>query len=463
MYFKFRDMPSLLRTPTGRKELHVGAFRTLWPLLSPIARLWRRTVARRTRVVTVIGSVGKTTTARVVGAVLCGCDYRVPKENYLSYTALAILGIRRRDPHAVMEIGISEAGQMAMYASLVRPDVAVVTAIQSDHAPSLGDIEVTRREKAEMVRALGPDGAVALNGDDPNVMWMAGRTRAKVTTFGFGEDCDVRATDVTLADQLGGTRFRLHAAGEVRDVHTRLIGRPMVRIALSGVATGLAEGLSLDTILPRLEQVEPYPRRLQPIRLTSGAMILQDAHKSSLGTIEASLDVLAELPARRRIVVVGEVDDLTEDDDKSRIYRQLGGRVAAVASRAVFACGEWEADCLAGAVDAGMSTDVILPAGNNPLAALELLDDLGSGDIVLLKSRSGQHFERIVMLMEGRDFFCRLPACRTRGFTCDECPALMRGLGNCSVFLSKSTPPPPDMNWKGTDRDQGNGGSGQRG
>jgi UDP-N-acetylmuramoyl-tripeptide--D-alanyl-D-alanine ligase len=452
MYLKPRYMLSMLRTPTGREELRVGAFRTLWPLLSPIARLWRRTVARRTRVVTVVGSVGKTTTARVVGAVLCGNDYRVPDQNYHSYTAMGILGIRRGDPHAVIEIGISGVGQMAMYASLIRPDVVVVTAIQSDHVGSLGPIEVTRREKFKMVRALGPDGVAVLNGDDPNVLWMARRTRAKVTTFGFDENCDVRATDVVLAEGLAGTRFRLHAAGESRDVHIRLIGRPMVRIALSGVAAGLAEGLDLDTILGRLEQVEPYPRRLQPIHLPSGAMVLQDAHKSSLGTVEASLDALAELPARRRMLVLGDVDDLPGDEDKSSVYRQLGRRAAAVTERVVFVCGEWEADCLTGAVDAGMPPGAILCTGNDPLKAFEVLDDLGPGDVVLLKGRGSQHFERLVMLLEGRDFFCRLPACRTRIFPCDECPALMHGLGNCSFFISKAFPPPPGLDWRGTGR-----------
>ena len=400
MFFKLHEFPSLLRTPTGRKELRAGAFRTLWPLLSVAARLWRRMVVRRTRVVTVVGSVGKTTATRMVAAALCGTEYRVPRGNCLSNTAAAILGIRRGDPHAVLEIGISLPGQMAMYASVVRPDVAVVTAIQSDHAPSLGRGDVIRREKSEMVRALGPAGVAVLNGDDPNVMWMAGRTRASVTTFGFGEDCDVRATDVILAVGLEGTRFRLHVGGEVRDVCIRLIGRPTVYAALAGVAAGLAEGLSLDVILARIEPVEALPRRLQPIRLTSGAIVLLDAHKSSLGTVEAALDVLADLPARRRIAVLGKVDDLTEEDDKASIYRQVGRRVAAVASRAAFVCEDWEADYAAGAVEAGMPADAILCTGNNPLAAVEILGDLAPGDVVLLKGRGAQHLESIVTLLD---------------------------------------------------------------
>jgi len=399
MPIPLRDIPSLLRTPTGRKKLRGGVFRALWPILSRIARLWRRTVARRTRVVVVVGSVGKTTTTKIVAAALCGGDYSVPRGNCLSKTAAAILGIRRGDPHAVIEVGISLPGQMAGYASVVRPDVTVVTAIQSDHAPTLGGMEVRRREKSGMVRALGPDGVAVLNGDDPNVMWMTGKTRARVTTFGFGESCDVRATDVRVAEDLEGTRFRLHAAGDVRDVRIHLIGWPLVYAALAGVATGLAEGLSLDVILPRIEQVAPLPRRFQPVRLTCGALVLVDALKSSLGTVEAALDVLEGIPSRRRFAVLGKVDDLTEQDDRASIYRQLGRRVAAVAERAVFVCEEGEGDYAAGAVEAGMPADAILCTGNHIEAAVEVLGDLAPGDVVLLKGRGAQHLERIVTLL----------------------------------------------------------------
>ena len=383
MYYKARDIPLLLRTSTGRKELRGGAFKVLWPILLPIARLWRRTGARRTRVAAVIGSAGKTSTTKMVAAVLCGGDYRVPPGNCLSYTAAAILGIRCRDVHAVMEVGIAFSGQMAMYAPVVRPDVVVVTAIGSDHTGGLGGLHGARREKVEMVRALRPGGVAVLNGDDPNVMWMADRTRAKVVTFGFGEDCDVRADEMTMTALPPGTRFRLHAGGEVRDVRIRLLGRPMVYAALAAVAAGLAEGLKADTIVSRIEQVDPAPRRLEPVRLRCGAILLQDAHKSSIETVEAALDVLAELPARRRIFLLGEVDDVAKDVDSASMYRKLGRRAAQVASRLVLLCRRWEEPCAAGAIEGGLDRDAIFQAGSDPLRAVGFLDDLGPGDVAL--------------------------------------------------------------------------------
>ena len=82
-----------------------------------------------------------------------------------------------------------------------------------------------------------------------------------------------------------------------------------------------------------------------------------------------------------------------------------------------------------------MDPDAVFRAGPDPLRAVDFLGDLAPGDVVLLKGHSRRHFERIPMLLDGRTLRCRLPECRTREMTCDQCPALMRGLGNCLLVL----------------------------
>jgi UDP-N-acetylmuramoyl-tripeptide--D-alanyl-D-alanine ligase len=149
-----------------------------WPVLASLARLHRASGARRTRVVAVVGSFGKTTTSRAVAAAL-GRDPDRLKDNYASFVAAALLSIRPRDRHTVIEVGIDRVGQMSRYARLVRPDVVVVTAIGSEHNRSFPDFGVTRNEKAAMVREFGPSGLAVLNGDDVNVQWMKAQTRGR--------------------------------------------------------------------------------------------------------------------------------------------------------------------------------------------------------------------------------------------------------------------------------------------
>ena len=85
----------------------------------------------------------------------------------------------------MVEIGIGGKRQMALIARTVRPNIAVVACMASEHNWSLRTIETTRHEKAHMVRCLPAAGVAVLSGDDPNALWMAGQRRARVVTFGF--------------------------------------------------------------------------------------------------------------------------------------------------------------------------------------------------------------------------------------------------------------------------------------
>ncbi len=187
-----RRFAQLLDTRVGRVELWFAALNKAWPGLSMLARAHRRTLGRRTRVVAVVGSFGKTTTTRCIAAAL-GLDGRPPRDNCRSHLALATLLRTGTHAHLVHEVGIDHRGQMEEYARLLCPDVTVVTALGSEHARSLGDAGGARHEKGAMVRALTPEGLVVLNADDPEVLALRGETAAEAVTFGTSDRCDLRA------------------------------------------------------------------------------------------------------------------------------------------------------------------------------------------------------------------------------------------------------------------------------
>ena len=214
------------------------------------------------------------------------------------------------------------------------------------------------------------------NGDDPNVLWMQSQTGARVITFGLTPSNDVCASDIAL-DWPHGTRFTLHAGGETRNLRIRLIGKHMVYPILAAVAVALAEGFALDQVLPALEALPPTPGRLESIQLANGAVLLRDEYKSGLETIETALDVLSEVPAQRRIVVLGEVSE--PPGSPGPIYRRLGERVTQVASRAIF-IGEQSCDkFVAGAKRGGLPRERISRV-KNVFEAIEMLrEGLGPG------------------------------------------------------------------------------------
>jgi UDP-N-acetylmuramoyl-tripeptide--D-alanyl-D-alanine ligase len=350
---------------------------------------------------------------------------KLPRGDGNAYGQLveAVLRIRPGAPHAVVEIGIDGPGQMAAYAKMLRPDITVVTSIGSEHNRGLGTLETTRYEKAEMVRCLFPSDLVVLNGDDPNVLWMRSQTKARVITFGFDEANDVQGSDVSLTDWPNGTRFTVHTEDQNREMQIQLLGRPNVYSALAATAVATAEGFTMDDIQRRLGDLAPYPGRLQPVPLTNGATILRDDFKSPLETIEAALDVLSQIPARRRIIVLGHVAE--PQGKQGDIYRSLGERVSAVADQAIFLCAKNNSCCRAGAIKAGMSPDAITKAGRSIVKAVGALrGKLGPGDVVLIKGARDQHLERITLALQGCNVRCQINYCGITDISCPDCPLL---------------------------------------
>jgi UDP-N-acetylmuramyl pentapeptide synthase len=420
-----RKLRKLATTPPGRRRLWRDAKNRLWPLLELLAGLHRRTLARRSRVVAVVGSYGKTTTTAAACTAL-GLPPPARGESTYGTLALKLLRIRPAQCHAVFEVAIGRPGEMAPYAAMLRPDIVVVTSIGSEHNRSLGTLERTQEEKGRMVEGLRSDGVAVLNRDDPRVMALAAATAARVVTYGFDPAADVRATEVRI-DWPHGTRLALHVAGATYDVRLRLLGRVMVYPALAAVAVAWIEGRPLDRVVADLEALPPQPGRMQLQPLAQGAWLIRDDFKSSLETVDAALDTMAEVPGRR-IVVIGEISE--PPGSKGPIYRRLGERLAGIASRVVCvgAASSYQA-YVAGAARAGMPRAALVHAGRDLRTAWEAVQaDLGPGDVVLVKGRDTQRLDRVALALEGRGVRCGIEVCNFE-LRCHTCPMLETGWG----------------------------------
>lgn len=424
MRYSLSEIATMLRTPIGRWHVACGVWFRCWPLVSRLAWLHRRTLARRTCVVAVVGSYGKTTATRAALVALGIPLNRQNLWNAWSDVAAAVLRIMPWHRHAVIEVGINNVGQMAKYAEILRPDIVIVTSIGTEHGRSLGTLETTRYEKAAMVRALRRSGVAVLNGDDANVTWMGSQTAARVITFGLGSGNDVRASQVTL-EWPHGTRFRLETARIMRTVDVRLLGETMLLPILGAIAAAEAAGLDCDAALLRLSRLPPTPGRLEPVALPNGAWLLRDDFKSGLETFDPALAVLAHIPARRRLAALGEVTE--PPGSQGPIYRDLGERFARVTDSLVIVGTNFQRYA-AGArrVDPGGAT--LHDAGSSVATASALLKDaLQPGDVVLIKGRHDQRLERIGLVLQGQSVRCAIEQCDVKVRSCASCPMLTRG------------------------------------
>ena len=420
----YREIHQLLRTPFGRMELWKECLERSWPILREVARWYRRVVLRRTRVIVVTGTYGKTTTQRAITTALGMKPGAVEKASFQSGVAKALLLTPPWQRFAPFEVGILGPGQMIQYAQMMQPDIVVVNSIGMEHQRAFKTLENTRKEKALLLTGITPHGIAILNGDDPHVLWMKGTTTRRVITYGFNEGNEVRASDWQMIWP-EGSRFQVHLNGVNYPLHTRLHGRHMAYPALAALAVVYAANQDMNAAVRAMEGLTPARGRMQVVELPNGARIIQDDYKSGLETIETALDFLRSTPAARHLVVLGNI---TEPQNPQRqFYRRIGQRFAQFADFAIL-LGSMDQAYASGAAAAGMPRERIMKFHNDLRQAAEVLrNTLQPGDVLVVKGRLDDHLERITLALSGRKIRCWRTECRSRAYRCGNCPMLEKG------------------------------------
>jgi UDP-N-acetylmuramoyl-tripeptide--D-alanyl-D-alanine ligase len=303
---------------------------------------------------------------------------------------LTVLRLRSEHRAAVLEMGMYVGGEIAELARIGRPEIGVVTAVQPVHLSRIGTIEAVEQAKGELVEALPADGVAILNADDERVRRMAARTTARVSTYGFAPDADVRAEQV-VSHGAAGMAFDLVTDDGRRPVVIPALGRLAVHNALAGAAVGLAAGLSLEAIVAALAGGWSAPHRAALI-VAGGVTIVDDSYNASPGSVAAALDLLAGMPGPR-IAVLGEMLEL--GDEHVAGHERVGAAAAGVVDRLVVV-GAGASAIGVGARAAGMPADRISETPDRDAALDHLRATLAPGDVVLVKASRGVALDLLV-------------------------------------------------------------------
>ena len=244
-------------------------------------------------------------------------------------------GLTHRPPHeiAVLEMAMYQLGDIRLLARLARPRIGVVTAVLPVHLERLGTIERIQQAKQELVEELPSDGVAVLNADDPRVAEMATATAARVVRYGVSENADVRAEHIE-SDGLRGVEFDLLHAGKRRHVHLPLLGAHSVHAALAATAVALEEGFSLSRGRRGAAGAVADAALAGASTAINGSRIVDDSYNASPESVLAALNLLRELPGRRKIAVLGDMLELgSEEESEPPARRQPRGGGARPADR----------------------------------------------------------------------------------------------------------------------------------
>jgi UDP-N-acetylmuramoyl-tripeptide--D-alanyl-D-alanine ligase len=386
----------LATRPTGLPSLIVD------DVPAALARLATAVVGRLPGVTVagITGSSGKTSTKDLTAQLVERLGPTVAPEGSYNNEFGFPLTVLRAGPdtrYMVLEMAARDAGHIASLCQIAPPRIGAVLNVGHAHTGWFGGIEAVARAKGELPEALPAGGVAVLNADDPRVAAMAGRTAARVVTFGLGRaghGADVSAAGVRL-DDLGRPAFTLVTSAGSAPVRMALHGAHNVPNALAAAAIAAEMGLGLADIAAGLSSAAARSRwRMEVARSARGVTVINDAYNANPESVRAALDALHHMArGRRAFAVLGHMAELGEESRAS--HEEVGALAAGTGVAGLIVVGTEAEPILAGArAHRGWHGEAIgVPDGAGAVAALR--DRLDAGDVVLVKASRAAALERV--------------------------------------------------------------------
>lgn len=343
----------------------------------------------------VTGSVGKTTTKQMLAEILTVLGPVLATEGNLNNhigVPLTLCRLRAGHRAAVIEMGANHAGEIAALAALARPGIGLVTMAGDAHLEGFGSRDGVAHAKGEMFAALGGRGVAVINADDVYApLWKQLAGTARILSFGFGGDADVRATHVQM--HATGSRFTLHAHQSQAGVSLTLSGRHNVVNAVAAAAAAIAAGVDLAAVAAGLGRIRPVAGRGVWTRTVQGAAVLDDTYNANPTSVRAALEVLAQRSGTR-IAVLGDMGEL--GTGAAELHRLIGADARALGLDALYGLGALSASTVRGFGRGAAHFDSVeaLTAALRP--------QLGPQVSVLVKGSRSARMERVVAALTGQ-------------------------------------------------------------
>ncbi|WP_322963164.1 UDP-N-acetylmuramoyl-tripeptide--D-alanyl-D-alanine ligase [Sphingomonas fuzhouensis] len=387
---------ALVSNPTDHPHVRVA---DSFHALEDLARASRaRTEAT---IIGVTGSVGKTSAKEALYAALergwRGAVHRSVK-SYNNHTGVPLsLARMPRDCHAgVFEMGMNHAGELSALTAMVRPHIAIVTAIAPAHTEFFADESAIADAKGEIFRGLQPGGTAIIPYDSPHrdrLIAAAKPYADRIVTFGFDAAADVRAVEA-MRGATGGSFVTAKLGDKELNFTLSQPGRHWVSNALAVLAAVDAAGGDLGLAGLALAELGGLAGRGARFRAANGALVIDESYNANPASMRATLAVLAEEPGRH-VAVLGEMRELGEDS--ADYHAGLAEPILAARVERALLVGESMAPlaaALEGRVDFVHVADA--KAAREALAAI-----IAPDDVVLIKGSNGVGLSRVVAALRG--------------------------------------------------------------
>ena len=364
-----------------------------------LAEFWRRRYP--IPLVAITGSNGKTTTKEMVAAIFSQ-SWRVLKNhgtfNNLVGVPLTLLQLTSSHQAAVVELGMNQPGEIERLTEITHPEVGMITNIQPAHLEGLGSLAGIQAAKGELFAGMAETATIVVNMDDPRVMKEASPFAGRQVRYSTaGASADITLERVVSMD-LDGSRFLLKLQEEICEIHLPVLGHHHIMNAVAAAAVAWAVDFQSSAIAAALAEFHPVDKRMEILTLPGDIHIINDSYNANPGSMAAALETLIHLKKQgKTFAVLGDMLELGEDSPA--LHRQVGGIVAREGVDHLLAIGPQASHLLAGAAEAGMSSDHLIQASDHQEMATRVRSLLTAGDWLLIKGSRGMRMEKVVELL----------------------------------------------------------------
>ncbi|MFY0164163.1 UDP-N-acetylmuramoyl-tripeptide--D-alanyl-D-alanine ligase [Bacillus anthracis] len=359
--------------------------------LQQLAQFYRREI--NVKVIGITGSNGKTTVKDIIEGILSS-TYRVHKTkgNFNSQIGLplTILEMKRNTEFLILEMGMSEKGQIRNLSRIAQPDVAIITMIGQSHLETLGSREEIAKAKFEIIDGLNDDGLFLYNGDEPLLSQNINMLGIESKSFGGKYTNDLFPTNVQLDEY--GVHFKLNHSKIQYDVP--LHGKHNIFNTIVGIAVGQFYKVPIEKIQEALQQINIIQMRFQFLTAKTGFKIINDAWNASPSSMKAAIETLQTLNAyKKKMIVIGDMLELGKNAET--YHREIGKMLNEKTIQYVFTYGEL-AKIVAEEASKKYDTGKVQSFNNKAKIAEEVLKVITENDVVLLKGSREMALEQIV-------------------------------------------------------------------
>jgi UDP-N-acetylmuramoyl-tripeptide--D-alanyl-D-alanine ligase len=371
--------------------------------LGELSRRWRSQFDLP--LIAVTGSNGKTTVTQMIASILraaAGDAAHATQGNFNNDIGVPLTLLRLGAAHrlSVVELGMNHPGEIAELAALALPTVALVNNAQREHLEFMATVEAVARENGQVIQALGAEGVAVFPSDDTwTPLWRELAGDRRVISFSDTDpSADVTALQTEWRDGAWALTFA-SPAGQA-NVRLQIAGRHNVRNALAAAACALAAGVPLEAVVRGLDAFEPVGGRSRALALRVDGRhvtLIDDTYNANPDSVRAAIDVLAELPAPR-LLVLGDMGEVGEQG--LAFHDEVLRHAQARGIEAVHVAGDWMRQASAALPQVIHWVEV--PAMAGAVCAV-VTDDRPVYRSVLVKGSRFMRMERVVQALQALD------------------------------------------------------------